>query len=70
MTDPAKMGTLDGEQFERRRQPIGRLIFWIRSKLVQDVPDALAECEFDCHRPDCTRREWEKCSIRVEAPRR
>ena len=70
MKDQTKVGTLDGEQFERRRHPIGRLIFWIRSKLVLDVPGAMARCEFTCRRLDCTREEWENCSNRIEASKR
>jgi hypothetical protein len=70
MKDQTKVGTLTSEQFERRRNPIGRLIFWIRSRLVQDVPGAMAQCEFGCRRLDCAQGEWENCGNRIEESKR
>lgn len=69
MKDPAKMDTFNGEYFERRKHPIGRLIFWIKSKFIQEVPRAMAQCEFGCRKLECTEAEWASCRNRIEASR-
>lgn len=30
--------------------------------LTEDVPAALATCEFDCRRSQCRYRDWEACT--------
>ena len=39
-------------------------------QLIQDVPESIAVCEFDCRRNDCTAEEWVSCERRLEAVRR
>ena len=34
--------------------------------LVQDVPDAIALCEFDCCKSQCSATEWASCARRLE----
>ena len=33
--------------------------------IVQDVPEAVQLCEFDCHKTECTAREWASCARRL-----
>jgi len=46
--------------------PLARLWQWIHGQLVQDVPEDLAVCEFDCRKLQCTMGEWETCERRLE----
>jgi hypothetical protein len=32
--------------------------------IVQDAPDALAFCEFDCRKEQCSAQEWARCQRR------
>jgi hypothetical protein len=47
------------------RGSLKRLWGWIKEQIVQDVPEHLAICEFDCscvrecRENQCTLREWE-----------
>ena len=34
--------------------------------IAQDVPNALARYEFDCHVSQCSRGEWEECERRIQ----
>lgn len=43
---------------------IARLGRWLRDQVVQEVPESLAVCEFDCDRPDCRTGDWERCERR------
>ena len=38
---------------------------WLQDQMVQDVPDSLAVCEFDCRSASCRRGEWERCEHRL-----
>lgn len=38
---------------------------WTRSLLVQDVPEEIAVCEFDCRKGECSHDEWERCERRL-----
>lgn len=38
---------------------------WIKKQIVQEVPEAIALCEFDCNKQQCTEEEWEKCPRRT-----
>jgi len=40
---------------------IGTIVGWFGG-LVQEVPDHLAVCEFDCEVLDCRIRDWRECS--------
>jgi len=35
--------------------------------VIQDVPAAIAHCEFDCRRSNCLQSEWATCSRRLAA---
>lgn len=60
----------DGHYFERRKRPLGRLLFWLRSLAVQDVPPAVAHCEFGCRAFECSRDQWGSCQNRIDAAKR
>jgi hypothetical protein len=40
------------------------ILRWLKQQ-VQDVPDELALCEFDCRRAQCTSDEWATCERRI-----
>ncbi len=40
---------------------------WIGVHLVQDVPEDIAACEFDCSKTDCEGAELINCERRVRA---
>lgn len=44
-----------------------RLLQLFRSKVVQDVPEDIQLCEFECHKSQCTMRDWEKCEKRLRS---
>jgi hypothetical protein len=41
---------------------------WTRlaHELIQDTPEVLAVCEFDCRKPLCTYSEWSNCERRLK----
>lgn len=50
---------------------------FLMDHLIQDVPESIAVCEFDCRKPDCTPEQWASCERRLrtvqqfrETPRR
>lgn len=44
-----------------KRKLFGMIVGWFGG-LVQEVPDHLAVCEFDCEVLDCRIRDWRECS--------
>ena len=38
---------------------------WLQGQMVQDVPDSIAVCEFECRPASCRRDEWERCEHRL-----
>jgi len=49
----------------RLPQTVSTLFNRWKNFVVQDVPDDLAVCEFDCHRSRCTWGEWASCDRRI-----
>ena len=39
---------------------------WVKGQFVQEVPQDVALCEFDCRKLQCTMGEWETCARRLE----
>lgn len=70
MKDPRNLGAFDGLYFERRKRPVGRLLFWLRSLFIQDVPRSVAHCEFGCRKLECSREQWDTCQNRLDAAKR
>jgi hypothetical protein len=44
---------------------IAPLLRWAKGLFVQDVPDDIALCEFDCRKQQCTMDEWATCGRRL-----
>ena len=44
---------------------------FLMDQLIQDVPETIAFCEFDCREPNCTADRWATCERRKahEPPR-
>jgi hypothetical protein len=38
---------------------------WLKNQIVQDVPEDIALCEFDCRKGQCRMGEWESCERRI-----
>lgn len=47
--------------------PLKRAAQWLAGQIIQDVPDEVARCEFDCRKLVCAQGEWESCSRRLKA---
>jgi hypothetical protein len=52
-----RLDELRGEAAEIHRRVRHRVI----DKIIQDVPDGIAACEFDCRKRQCTLGEWAAC---------
>jgi len=52
-------------QKEPRISYFYRLWNWFRKGLIQDVPEDIAVCAFDCRKPQCRHGEWETCERRL-----
>ena len=52
----------------REDHPIARGWRFLMEQLVQDVPEELAVCEFECRKLECTQGEWEVCDRRLRRP--
>jgi hypothetical protein len=38
---------------------------WVKEQIIQDVPEGVALCEFDCRKQQCRMQEWETCERRM-----
>ena len=38
---------------------------FLMNHLIQDVPESIAVCEFDCRHSDCTPEQWASCEHRL-----
>ncbi len=48
---------------------IARIRHWVLDRLVQDVPESLSACEFDCRKPHCSHSASSPCSLRSRVGR-
>jgi hypothetical protein len=60
----AERGTMS-EAVEPKPGVLKRLGKWLRLKVVQEAPEEVAVCEFECRKSECTRGEWETCARRL-----
>jgi hypothetical protein len=37
----------------------------VQNQIIQDVPEDIAICEFDCRTGQCTQSQWESCERRL-----
>jgi hypothetical protein len=42
---------------------------WLINQVIQDVPEDVALCEFDCRKSQCRMGEWENCERRQRSQR-
>jgi hypothetical protein len=49
---------------------LNRLWIWTKGQIVQEVPEDIAHCAFECQKEKCTVAEWENCERRTYAARR
>lgn len=56
-------------QKEERPSYFRRLRRWFKSRWIQDVPEDIAACEFECRRLECRQGEWETCENRLRSMR-
>ena len=47
------------------RSPLSKFWSRIKNSIVQDVPDGISLCEYDCRKLDCTLDEWAVCERRI-----
>jgi hypothetical protein len=52
---------------ERNRAGGAMISLWqrIKNEIVQDVPEEIALCEFDCNKAECTHEQWLACPRRL-----
>lgn len=43
------------------------MIGWFLKNFVQEVPEQLSICEFDCPNNECTISDWVACELRQQA---
>ena len=46
--------------------PLKRAAHWLAGQVIQDVPDEMARCEFQCRKLACSQGEWESCARRLQ----
>jgi hypothetical protein len=56
-------------QKEDRLSYFHRLRRWIKRRLIQDVPEDIAACEFECRRMECRQGDWQTCEKRLRGMR-
>ena len=44
---------------------IHRLRQWFKTRLIQEVPEEIAACEFECRKTECREGDWETCEKRL-----
>jgi len=47
--------------------PVRQLLTRLSSEIVQDVPDDISRCQFDCPANVCERGDWRTCQARLQA---
>ena len=48
------------------KQGVRRAKHWLNEQIIQDVPEDIALCEFDCRKGQCRMGEWESCERRIQ----
>jgi hypothetical protein len=49
---------------ENKRGRVRQVVDWFKAVWIQDVPEEIAACEFECRRTECRQGEWETCPNR------
>jgi hypothetical protein len=53
-----------------RQARIHKVRQWLKAQLIQDVPEDIAACEFECRKIECRQGDWETCENRLRGMRR
>ena len=51
---------------EEAKEATGKPQSWLARQLVEDVPEDIELCEFDCHKLQCRTGDWANCKRRLE----
>ena len=53
------------EDHFKRENPLLRMWQSVKRQIVDDVPEAIAICQFDCPKAQCTQDAWHTCERRI-----
>ncbi len=53
------------EERSKIKASLTRLWQWVKDQIVQEVPEDIEVCEFDCRKKQCVTGEWESCDRRL-----
>jgi hypothetical protein len=42
------------------------MINWLRQRFIQEIPEELSVCEFECPLKKCSEVQWAKCELRQQ----
>jgi hypothetical protein len=48
--------------------PFGKVSRWLADHLVQNVPEEVSVCEYDCQESHCNIAKWAICEKRRQQP--
>jgi hypothetical protein len=37
---------------------------WVKDRIIQEAPEEVARCEFECRALQCNQGHWESCGLR------
>jgi hypothetical protein len=46
----------------------GRVQRWLADHIIQNVPEEVSVCEYECQEPDCHIAKWAMCEKRATRP--
>ena len=61
-------GDLDLGDTEKGVNSLYRFWYRFKNQIIQDVPENIAVCEFECRKPHCTMGDGGKCELRLHSP--
>ena len=50
------------------RTSMNKLWHWLKTQWIEEVPDHLAICEFECRKSQCSSDDWARCVRRASNP--
>jgi len=53
------------EEHSTTKASLKRLWHWLKDQIVQEVPEDIGLCEYDCRKKQCIMGEWETCDRRM-----
>ena len=49
-------------------RPLEQMRQWVSDHLIQNVPEEMSFCEYECQDPDCHIAKWALCEKRTARP--